>query len=232
MSNFTHEIEHMCPITKGAKHGPAPIPQEGQWTKATKIEDISGFTHGVGWCAPQQGACKLTLNVKNGIIEEALVETLGCTGMTHSAAMAGEILAGKTILEALNTDLVCDAINTAMRELFLQIVYGRTQSAFSENGLPIGAALEDLGKGLCSVTATIHSTKAKGVRYLETTEGYIVEIALDDNDEVIGYKYIKTGVMMENITQKGMDPAEALEKATGTYGRFADAAKTINPRCE
>ena len=67
--------------------------------------------------------------------------------MTHSAAMAGEILVGKTILEALNTDLVCDAINTAMRELFLQIVYGRTQSAFSEEGLPIGAGMEDLGKG-------------------------------------------------------------------------------------
>ena len=43
-----------------------------------KIEDISGFTHGVGWCAPQQGACKLSLNVKNGVIEEALVETIGC----------------------------------------------------------------------------------------------------------------------------------------------------------
>ena len=98
---------------------------------------------GVGWCAPQQGACKLTLNVKDGIIQEALVETIGCSGMTHSAAMASEILPGKTILEALNTDLVCDAINTAMRELFLQIVYGRTQSAFSEDGLPVGAGLED-----------------------------------------------------------------------------------------
>ena len=53
-------------------------------------------------------------------------------------------------MEALNTDLVCDAINTAMRELFLQIVYGRTQSAFLEDGLPIGAGLEDLGKGLRS----------------------------------------------------------------------------------
>ena len=68
--------------------------------------------------------------------------------MTHSAAMASEILIGKTILEALNTDLVCDAINTAMRELFLQIVYGRSQSAFSEDGLAVGASLEDLGKGL------------------------------------------------------------------------------------
>ena len=47
------------------------------------------------------GACKLTLNIKNGIIEEALVETVGCSGMTHSAAMAGEILIGKTILEHL-----------------------------------------------------------------------------------------------------------------------------------
>ena len=124
----------MCPVHKGADHGPAPIPEEGRWVKSKEISDISGLTHGIGWCAPQQGCCKLTLNVKEGIIEEALVETLGCSGMTHSAAMAGEILVGKTILEALNTDLVCDAINTAMRELFLQIVYGRTQSAFSEGG--------------------------------------------------------------------------------------------------
>jgi hypothetical protein len=35
--------------------------------------------------------------------------------------------------------------------------------------------------------------------------------------------------MMDQIS-KGSDPAEALEKATGTYGRFADAVKTINPR--
>lgn len=62
----------------------------------------------MGWCAPQQGACKLTLNVKDGIIQEALVETIGCSGMTHSAAMASEILP-RTLLEALNTDLVCDA---------------------------------------------------------------------------------------------------------------------------
>ena len=76
--------------------------------------------------------------------------------------MAAEILPGKTILEALNTDLVCDAINTAMRELFLQIVYGRTQTAFSEGGLPIGAGLEDLGKGLRSQIGTMYGTMAKG----------------------------------------------------------------------
>ena len=131
---YSHEVEHMCVVKKGPNHGPAPIPEEGKWVKSKEIVDISGLTHGIGWCAPQQGACKLTLNVKEGVIQEALVETIGCSGMTHSAAMAAEILPGKTILEALNTDLVCDAINTAMRELFLQIVYGRTQSPDRRGG--------------------------------------------------------------------------------------------------
>ena len=120
---YSSEVDRMTCVAKGPNHGPAPIPQEGRWTQAKEIKDISGLTHGVGWCAPQQGACKLTLNVKEGIIEEALVEVIGCSGMTHSAAMAAEILSGKTILEALNTDLVCDAINTAMRELFLPVSY-------------------------------------------------------------------------------------------------------------
>ena len=225
----THEIEQMCLVAKGAKNGPAPIPQEGRWTQVKEIKDISGLTHGVGWCAPQQGACKLTLNVKNGIIEEALVEALGCTGMTHSAAMAAEILPNKTILEALNSDLVCDAINVAMREIFLQIVYGRSQTAFSEGGLPIGAGLEDLGKGLRSVIATMYGTKVKGPRYLEMAEGFVREIGLDADNEIIGYKFVNLGVMMDHIT-KGMDANEALAKATGTYGRFAEAVKVINPR--
>ena len=229
--NYSHEVEKMCMVAKGPHHGPAPIPEEGKWVKAYEIKDISGLSHGSGWCAPQQGTCKLTLNVKNGIIEEALVETLGCSGMTHSAAMASEILPGKTLLEALNTDLVCDAINTAMRELFLQIVYGRTQTAFSEGGLPVGAGLEDLGKGLRSQVGTLFSTKAKGVRYLELAEGYITKMALDADDQVIGYKFVHLGKMMENI-RKGMDANEALVKATGQYGRFDDAAKVIDPREE
>jgi len=221
----------MCPIAKGPNHGPAPIPEEGRWVKAYQISDISGLTHGVGWCAPQQGACKLTLNVKNGIIEEALVETLGCSGMTHSAAMAAEILPKKTLLEALNTDLVCDAINVAMRELFLQIVYGRTQTAFSEDGLPIGAGLEDLGKGLRSQIGTIFSTAKKGVRYMEMAEGYILSLAVDNNDEVIGYKFVRLGKMLEDI-RHGKDPKEAYEKNIGTYGRYDGAPKYIDPREE
>ena len=226
---FTHEVEQMVCVAKGPKNPPAPIPQEGGWTHVKEVNEISGLTHGVGWCAPQQGACKLTLNVKNGIIQEALVETIGCSGMTHSAAMAAEILPGKTILEALNTDLVCDAINTAMRELFLQIVYGRPQTAFSEGGLPIGAGLEDLGKGLRSITGTRYGTSAKGVRYLEMAEGYVTELALDAEDKVIGYKFVKLGPMLDAIS-KGMDANEALKKFSGSYGRFADAVKTINPR--
>ena len=228
---YTKEVENMCPVAKGAKHDPAPIPEEGKWVKVKEVKDVSGLTHGIGWCAPQQGACKLTLNIKNGIIEEALVETIGCSGMTHSAAMAGEILPGKTILEALNTDLVCDAINTAMRELFLQIVYGRSQSAFSEGGLPVGAGLEDLGKGTRSQVGTIYSSKVKGPRYLELAEGYIVEIGLDEENQIIGYKYVNLGKMMENI-KKGIEPMEAIEKASGTYGRFDEAVKKIDPRAE
>ena len=228
---FSHEVEQMICVKKGPNHGPSPIPEEGKWIQAKEIKDIKGLTHGVGWCAPQQGACKLTLNVKDGIIEEALIETIGCSGMTHSAAMAAEVLTGKTILEAVNTDLVCDAINTAMRELFLQIIYGRTQSAFSENGLPIGAGLEDLGKGLRSQVGTMYSTSAKGVRYLEMAEGYITKLALDKNSEVIGYEYVNMGKFMEAI-KKGVDANEALKKNTGKYGRFDGAAKYIDPRVE
>ncbi|MBR2755541.1 MAG: iron-sulfur cluster assembly scaffold protein [Lachnospiraceae bacterium] len=228
---YSKEVELMCPVHSGADHGPAPIPQEGEWTKVKEVSDINALTHGIGWCAPQQGTCKLTLNVKNGIIEEALVETIGCSGMTHSAAMAAEILPGKTILEALNTDLVCDAINTAMRELFLQIVYGRSQTAFSEGGLPIGAGLEDLGKGLRSQIGTMYGTKAKGPRYLEMTEGYVTKIALDADDEIIGYQFVSLGKMTDFI-RKGDDPNTAWEKAKGEYGRVADAVKLIDPREE
>lgn len=228
---YSREVQEMACIKQGPNHGAAPIPQEGAWVQSREIKDISGFTHGVGWCAPQQGACKLTLNVKNGIIQEALVETIGCSGMTHSAAMACEILPGKTVLEAMNTDLVCDAINTAMRELFLQIAYGRTQSAFSEGGLEIGAGLEDLGKGYRSQVATMYGTIKKGPRYLEMAEGYILKLGLDAEREIIGYQYVHLGKMMDAI-RNGVDPKTAFEKNVGTYGRFQDAVDAIDPRSE
>ena len=226
---ISKEVQDMCVVAQGVHHGAAPIPEEAKWVKAKEVKDISGYTHGIGWCAPQQGACKLSLNVKEGIIQEALVETIGCSGMTHSAAMAAEILPGLTVMEALNTDLVCDAINTAMRELFLQIVYGRSQSAFSEDGLQIGAGLEDLGKGSRSMVGTTYGTLEKGPRYLELTDGYITGVALDEDDQIIGYKYVNFGKMMDFI-KAGDDANTAFEKAQGQYGRVADAVKIVDPR--
>lgn len=212
--------------------GPSPIPQEGKWDQVKEITQISGFSHGCGTCAPQQGACKLTLNVKNGIIKEALIETVGCSGMTHSAAMAGEILVGKTLLEALNTDLVCDAINDAMKNVFEQLAYGRSQSAFSLGGLEVGASMEDLGKFKTSQVGTIVSTETGGVKYLNLTEGYITKMGLDERGEVIGYEYVNLGLLLKNLNDENLTKAQAIENATKHYGRFDEAKKIINPRGE
>ena len=217
-----------CPKNM-AGFGPSPIPEEAKWVQVKEIKEISGFSHGCGKCAPQQGTCKLTLNVKDGIIKEALVETIGCSGMTHSAAMAGEILPGKTLLEALNTDLVCDAINDAMKQIFLQLVYGRSQSAFSEGGLEVGSALEDLGKTLSSNVATVYSCEGKGTRYLNLAEGYITKEALDENGEIIGYEYVAVGSLMKSL-REGENPKEAIKKATKTYGRYSEGVTFIDPR--
>lgn len=228
---YTSEVTNMCPVAKGAYHGPAPIPEEGKWVQATELKDISGLTHGIAGAHPSRAPGKLTLNVKERDHRRG-------TGGNHRLfrydplrAMASEILIGKTLLEALNTDLVCDAINTAMRELFLQIVYGRTQTAFSEGGLPIGSSMEDLGKGLRSQVGTMFSTRAKGPRYLELAEGYVTRLALNQEQEIIGYEFIHLGKMMDMI-KNGMAPAEAIEKATGTYGQFDEAAQYIDPRKE
>lgn len=229
--NYTKDLlEKQC-VNCGADEGVSPIPQEGEFTTVRQITEISGFSHGVGTCGLKQGACKLSLNIKEGIIEEALVEVLGCTGMTHSAAMASEILPGKTILEALNTDLVCDAINVAMREIFLALAYGRTQTSYSEGGLDVGAAMEDLGKGQRSQVGTCYSTRLKGPRYLEMTEGYVTELALDEDREIIGFSYINVGQMLEDI-RAGMPAGTALERARGTSGRYREGRYFIDPRRE
>ena len=228
---YTKDLERMQHISTCELHQSSPIPQEGEFKSVKEVKDISGFSHSVGTCGLKQGACKLSLNIKKGIIQEALIEVLGCTGMTQSAAMAAEILPGKTLLEALNTDLVCDAINVAMREYLLAMAYGRTQTAYSDGGLLVGAALEDLGKSLRSQVGTAYGTILKGPRYLEITEGYVSKLALDKNDQIIGYEYIDFGKMMDLI--KGETTAEeALIKATGKYGRYNDAVKYIDPRKE
>lgn len=227
----TAEVENMCYIKNAESFGSSPLPQDGGWDQVKDITQISGLSHGVGGCAPRQGACKLTINVKNGIIKEALVECIGCSGMTHSAAMAGEILVGKTLLEALNTDLVCDAINDAMKNVFFQLVYGRSQSAFSLDGLPIGTCLEDLGKDRASKVASIYASEEKGVRYLNTAEGYITKLALDKNKEIIGFEYVNIYAFMRLI-KKGEDGNESLKKCTKQYGRFSEGESFIDPRNE
>ena len=81
------------------------------------------------------------------------------------------------------------------------------------------------------LTGTMFGTKAKGTRYLEMAEGYVTRMGLDEDGEVIGYEFIHLGKVTDML-KKGIDPKEAVEKATGSYGRFADAVKYIDPRQE
>ena len=116
-----------------------------------------------------------------------------------------------------------------MKQIFLQLVYGRSQSAFSEGGLEIGAGLEDLGKTLSSAVGTVYANEKIGPRYLNLAEGYITKMALDLNNEIIGYEYVNVGALMGAL-EKGETYENARAKAQKTYGRFDEAAKYINPR--
>ena len=202
------------------------VPFEGTWLAIGKIEDINGLSHGVGKCPPQQGACKMTLNIKAGIIEEALIETVGCSGITQSAVIASEIIIGKNILEALNCHLVCNAIDDAMKQIFLQFVYGRTQTAFSDNGLDEKCTFEELAKGNRSFVGTVVSGKSFGPRPLETAEGHIVELALDKEKRIIGYKYFEVNRFLLDLKKPNLNIADYYK----TYGRYDDATFFTNPR--
>lgn len=228
---ITPKLEAMKCVRCCPSNGVSPIPQEGEYDELKEVNQVNGFSHGVGTCALNQGACKLTLNVKMGIIQEVLTETIGCSGMTHSASMVSEILPGKTILEALNTDLACDAIHVAMREIFLAFVYGRSQTAFSCGGLAVGAGMDDLGAGHRSQVGTAYGTIQRGPRFLELTEGYIRSLALDKENMIIGYRFVHLGQMMELI-ENGIEPGKALDMAGGTYGRYQEGITFINPRKE
>ena len=168
----THRKWRTCaPLPRVHTTAPHPSPRRASGSRLRRFPTSPVLRTVWVVCAPQQGACKLTLNVKDGIIEEALVETIGCSGMTHSAAMASGDLPGKTILEALNTDLVATPSTLLCARSFLQIVYGRSQTAFSEGGLPVGASLDDLGKGLRSQVGTMFRHQGQGARYLELAQG-------------------------------------------------------------
>ncbi len=93
---YSKEVEEMICVAKGPNHGPAPIPEEAQSDSGEEIEDISGYT--MVWAgAHRSRACKLSLNVRTASSKKRWWSHPGCSGMTHSAAMASEILPGKTI---------------------------------------------------------------------------------------------------------------------------------------
>lgn len=216
-----------CAYMSSISNEVAEVPMEGDWVCVDDISKINGVSHGVGGCPPQQGACKLTLNVKNGIIAEALIETVGCSGITQSAAIVSEFLVGKNLLEALNTHLVCDAINVAMKQAFIQFVYGRTQTAFSEKGLPVGSLHEELATGKLSHVGTVIAVNHEPPLLLQTTDGYITRLALDKDRAVIGYQYLKTGELLRAMTSgRNVSISDFLS----VYGRYSDGVTWVNPR--
>lgn len=225
----TPKLTSMRVVRRGLTQPCSPIPCEGEYVHATDVTVISGVSHGVSTCPTMQGACKLSLNVKHGIIEECLIETIGCSGMTQSAAMASEILTGRTLIEAVNTDLVCDAINGAMREALLHFLYGRSQTAFSKGGLPVGSLLEELGANTCSQVASVYGSREKGPRYLSLNEGYVTRMALDDSSEVIGYELLNIGKMLR-LMKSGMSAEEAQAQSLEQVGRFAESRDFLDPR--
>ena len=213
----------------GGSFDVAPVPMEGEWVSLDDIKKINGTSHGVGGCPPHQGACKLTLNVKEGVIKEALIETVGCSGITQSAVIASEILVGKNLIEALNTHLVCDAINIAMKNAFYQFIYGRTQTAFSKGGLPVGSLNDELAEGMLSHVGTVSAVEGCVPDIFQTTEGYVTELSLDEKDRVIGYKYLALGRMLRDIENgKYLDTGSYIS----TYGRFSDGVRFKKMRGE
>ena len=76
-----------------------------------------------------------------------------------------------------------------------------------------------------------HLDVYKRQRYLEMAEGYVTGIALDENNEIIGYQFVSLGKFTDFI-KAGDTPNDAWEKAKGQYGRVDDAAKIIDPRKE
>lgn len=227
----SEKIDCMKTVRRGLQAPCSPIPVEGEWVHPASIEDISGVSQGVNTCPPQQGACKLSLNVKKGIIKECLIETIGCAGMAQAAAMAAEILPGRNLIEALNTALVCDAINSAMRDVMLHLLYGRAQTGFSSGGLPVGHLFDEIGSNNFSQVSTIYGSEQKGPRYLFMNEGYVTRMALDANHECIGYETLNMGKLMR-LHREGMSLDAAFPLCLETGGRFSEGVEFIDPRAE
>ena len=100
-----------------------------------------------------------------------------------------------------------------------------------EGGLPVGASLDDLGKGLRSQVGTMFGTKAKGARYLELAQGYVTRMALNDKNEIIAFEFLNLGKFTDAV-KAGKTPEEAIAGAMGHYGQWENAAKYIDPRTD
>ena len=235
---YSREVEEMVCVKKGPNHGPAPIPEEGKWVQSREIKDISGFTHGVGWCAPQQGACKLSLNIKDGIIRRGAGrdagllrhDPLGRHGFRDSARQRPS--SRRLTPTSFATPSTPPCANSS-----LQIAYGRySESAFSEGGLwPSARGFEDLRQGPALPDRHHVRHKAQGRRatwkWPKATSSRSAGDK-DKEDQICGYQVrASLGKMMDAIKKGGIDPKEAYEKNIGTYGRFTKArAKYIDPR--
>ncbi len=60
----------------------------------------------------------------------------------------------------------------------------------------------------------MYGTLKKGPRYLEMAEGYVTGIALDAEDQIIGYQFVNLGKMTDFI-KKGDDPNNCLGEGKG-----------------
>ena len=66
---------------------------------------------------------------------------------------------------------------------------------------------------------------------LQMAEGYVLDMALNEEKETVGYRFVHLGKMMDPI-RAGKDHKEAYESCIGTYGQYEGASEYIDPRKE
>lgn len=231
-NNCSHEVQQMCCVAKGAKHGPAPIPEEGKWVKSKQISDISGLTHGVGWCAPQAGRvqahaqCQGRRNQGSPRRNNRLLGHDALGGLWRRKFSQAKPFSKPLIPTSFATQSTSPCANFSSKSSTDAL------RRLSRKAVSPSARVSKTWARVCARrSARCSRRKSRARATSELAEGYVLEQALDENNEVIGYKTVHVGKMLEAI-RNGMDAGEAFKKFTSTKGRFEDAAKTIDPRKE